>query len=76
MFIESSSDIVRPFTKMTKKNILLWNALYKVSFNTIKIALTNRPILIFPEYSEPYVLYADTSKHSWSGVLTQGDLQR
>ena len=37
----------------------------------MKIALVNSPILIFPGPNVDYILYTYTSKHSWSGVLTQ-----
>ena len=36
-----------------------------------KIDLTNNSILIFPDSNQHYMLYTDTSKHSWSGVLIQ-----
>ena len=42
-----------------------------MSFDTIKIALTNHAILIFPDSEEPYVFFTDASKHSWSGYLWQ-----
>ena len=47
-----------------------------VSFDTIKMALTNSSILIFLDPNKPYMLYRDASKHDWSGVLTQERLTK
>ena len=71
-FIANFSDILRPLTDMTKKNTpFIWNPLYQVSFDAIKISLMNSPILIFPDPNQNYVLYTDASKHSWQEVLIQ-----
>ena len=42
-----------------------------MSSDTIKITLTNRSIITFPDPIQDYVLYTDISKHSLSGLLTQ-----
>ena len=42
-----------------------------MSFDTIKIALTNSPILILPDLNEPFLLFTYALKHSLLGVLTQ-----
>ena len=66
------SYMVRPPTDLSKKNIALnWGPLCQVGFDTIKITLTKSPIFILPDPNEPYVLFTDSSKHSWSGVPTQ-----
>ena len=49
--IANFSDIVRLLTELTTKNTSLnWSPLCQVSFNSIKITLTNSPILVFPSY--------------------------
>ena len=69
--IANFSDIMRPLTDLTKKNLsFVWTPKCWVSLNTINIALTNRRILFFLDPNHDYVLFTDTSKHSWSGVLT------
>ena len=71
-FIANFSDIVKPLTEPTKKNMTFnWVPLCQQSLDTIKVALTISPILIFPDTNEPYVLFTDASKHSWSGILNQ-----
>ena len=66
----SNFNIDKPLTELTKKNLTSsWSNLCQQSLDTIKAALTNGPILIFPDPNEPYVLFTDASRHRWSGVL-------
>ena len=47
-FIANFNDIMRPLNELKKKNTpFVWSPLCQVSLNTIKIALTNRPIMVF-----------------------------
>ena len=39
--------------------------------DTIKATLTNSPIWILPDPSDPYIFFTDASRHSWLEVLTQ-----
>ena len=71
-FIVNFSDIVKGLTHPTKKNTTFnWSPLSQGSFHTIKVALTDSPILILPDPSESYILFRDASRHSWMGLLTQ-----
>ena len=33
--------------------------------------IVSTPVLIYPEPSKPYILYTDSSKDTWAGILTQ-----
>ena len=58
---------MRHLTDLTMNNSpFIWSHLCEVSFDTIRIALTNSPILTFLDPNEEYVFYTDDSKHSWS----------
>ena len=71
-FIVNFSDIVKPLTEPIKNNTTFkWSSLCQLPLNTIKTTLMYSPILIFPDPNAPYILFTDTSKHSWLGVLTQ-----
>ena len=48
-----------------------WSNEYDISFQIMKDALCSAPIVKYPDTSKLYTLYTDTSKYSWSGVLTQ-----
>ena len=71
-FIPLFSLIVSPITSLTKKNApFVWKAACQTALNTIKHAITNSPVLIYPDPNEQYHLFTDTSSHMWVGVLTQ-----
>ena len=71
-FVVNITDKVKHLTELKKKNTTFnWNPHCQQSIKTIKEALTNSPILIFPDPNETYVLLTDASRHSWSRVLTQ-----
>ena len=66
------SSIVSPITSLTKKNIpFVLTAACQTALNTIKHAITNNTVLIYPDPSKQYHLFTDASDHTWSGVLTQ-----
>ena len=71
-FIHMFSSIVSPITSLTKKNIpFVWTAACQTALDTIKHAITNSPVLIYPDPNKQYHLFTDASNHTWSGVLTQ-----
>ena len=43
----------------------------QTALNTIKHAITNSSVLIYPNPSKEYHLFSDASHHTWSSVLTQ-----
>ena len=66
------SDIMRPLTNLTKNTTpFICSPLCQVSFDTIKIVLTNIPILIVLDSNHDYVFYTDAPKLNWSRVQTQ-----
>ena len=48
-----------------------WCSKCEFAFQTLKEALCTKPILKFLDPQKPYVLFTDTSKYAWAGVLTQ-----
>ena len=49
-FIANFSDVMRPLNELTRTNTLfVWSPWCQFSFDTIKIILTNSPILVFPK---------------------------
>ena len=65
-FTPMFSLIVSPITSLTKKNIPCQTAL-----DTIKQAITNNPVLIYPDPNKQYHMFTNASNHTWSGLLTQ-----
>ncbi len=60
-------------------NILLrntpfhWDAAQKKSFGNLKFALTHAPVLVFPDYKAPFMLYTDASALGLGAVVMQTD---
>ncbi len=58
-FIDGFSKIASPLTSLLKKDVLFhWDALQEKTFQELKEALTNAPVLTFPNYTLPFVLYS------------------
>ena len=71
-FIPKFSDVARPLTNLTKKDIQFeWTPECQLTFQLLKDLLLTEPILKYPDPNKPYVLYTDASKYAWSCVLTQ-----
>ena len=71
-FILKYSDIARPLTNLTRKDIPFeWSKACQVAFEMLKEYLLKEPILKYPKTDQPYILYTDTSNYAWAGVLTQ-----
>ncbi len=48
-----------------------WDSLEEKAFLDLKVALTNAPVLAFPDYSLPFILYTDVSSLGVGAVLMQ-----
>ena len=71
-FIPKFSSISRPLTKLTRKNTrFYWDDDCQEAFDYFKKALTEAPILGYPDVTKPYSLYTDASDYSVGGILTQ-----
>ena len=71
-FIPKYSDIARPVTNLTRKDTPFeWSKACQAAFEMLKEYLLKEPILKYPKPDQPYILYTDTSKYAWAGVLTQ-----
>ena len=72
-FVPLFSDLSRPLTRLTRKDILFkWTKECQASFKfkMLKEALCTHPILQYPDLDRPYVLFTGASKYGWEGVLT------
>ena len=71
-FIPRYSDVARPLTNLTHKEVpFQWTSNCQASFKMLKGFLLEEPVLKYPKPDQPYVLYTDASKYAWVGVLTQ-----
>ena len=76
-FVPRFADISRPLTKLTRHNITFeWTDQCAKAFNHLRELLMEYPILRYPNPTQGYILYTDTSRIGWSGVLTQEHLDK
>ena len=72
-FIPKFSDVARPLTNLTKKDVPFeWTPDCQQTFQLLKDLLMAEPILKYSDPNKPYVLYTDASKYAWSCVLNPG----
>ena len=71
-FIQDFAAIAYPLTRLLKKDVpFQWNDVQQRSFEFLKTALTNAPILAFPDYSLPFIICTDASAKGIGAVLMQ-----
>ena len=66
------SSIVSPITSKTKKHVpFVWTVARQTVPDSIKYAITNSLVLIYPDPNKQYHMFTDSLNHTWSVVLTQ-----
>ncbi len=73
-YVNGFAKLASPLTQLLKKEVPFHsNALQERSFKDLKVALINAPVLAFPDYELPFVMYTDASALGLSAVLLQQD---
>ena len=71
-FIPAFADITLPITSLLKKNTpFIWSDKCQLALEYLKEIFCNKLLLQFPDPNKPYVLYADDSNSTYSGMLCQ-----
>ncbi len=71
-FIDSFSKMASPLTHLLGKDVSFhWNSLQEKAFQDLKVELKNAPLLAFPDYSLPFILYTYASSLGVGTVLMQ-----
>ena len=64
------SEIVKSIVDMMKGNqTFRWTEVGKKSFENIKEAIANAPVLVHPNYNKEFIIYCYASEHTVSAIL-------
>ncbi len=73
-FIKSFAARASPLTELLKKSESFhWGSEQDISFKYLKYALTHAPVLTFPNFKDPFLIYTDASTVGIEAVLMQTD---
>jgi len=71
-FIPNFATISKPLTKLLRKTQpWIWTQDQQESFKRLKSMIAKPPVLAYPDYSKPFVLYTDASDVGIGAVLLQ-----
>lgn len=71
-FIHSFAQISEPLHALTQKGkLFVWTETEQEAFNSLRHALTNAPILSYPDFSKEFLLFTDASNTAIGCVLSQ-----
>lgn len=71
-FIPNCSELTQDLTSLLqKKKKWRWGDKEQTAFETLKNKLKSAPVLVPPNFEEPFTLQTDTSKEGLGAVLTQ-----
>ena len=71
-FVRNFAKIAEPLNKLTRTNTpFVWDESYQIAFDTLKTALTEAPILAYPDFTPRFDLYVDASDEGIGMVLGQ-----
>ncbi|HBK83635.1 MAG TPA: hypothetical protein DDZ41_08570, partial [Flavobacterium sp.] len=71
-FINNFSSIAQPLTdRLRKTKSFIWDCHCDDAFKKLKIALTNAPILQYPDFEKPFLLTVDASDYAIGAILSQ-----
>jgi transposase InsO family protein len=72
-FLFGIADLTTPLSDLLKKDTpFVWGEKQQLAFDQIKQMVCNPPVLKYPDFSKPFVLWTDASDHAVGGILMQG----
>ncbi len=73
-FIKNFAARANPLTQLLKKDTPFhWGSEQESSFKDSKYALTHAPVLVFPNFDDPFIIFTDASGVGIGAVLMQTD---
>ncbi|GJR55926.1 ty3-gypsy retrotransposon protein [Tanacetum coccineum] len=71
-FVKSYAIISHPLTALLKKNAFKWSIAAQQAFETLKLAMSQAPVLKLPNFNEPFIVETDASGIGIGAILQQG----
>ena len=66
------SDILAPLTKMTSKQAnWKWTEEHQKAFSHMKKYISRETLLVYPDFSKPFVIHMDASKIQLGAIISQ-----
>jgi transposase InsO family protein len=71
-FVENYATIARPLTRLLRKGAaFVWTPECDDAVDELKKNLISSPVLVYPDFSEPFVISTDASNYAVGAVLSQ-----
>ena len=71
-YVKKFAAIAGPLHALTRKDgVFHWNADCQTAFDRLKTLFTTSPITAFPDFSQAFLLYTDTSSAGLGAILAQ-----
>ena len=51
--------------------LITWGTLKIAAFDQVRVCLTSEPVLAFPDFSKPFVIFTDASDYGFRAILSQ-----
>jgi RNase H-like domain found in reverse transcriptase len=64
-----NGNISKPLTQLLKNNCFKWGEEAENSFQRLKKAMSKTPVLIMPNFQQPFTLETDASENDIGAVL-------
>ena len=71
-FVKGFSQLAAPLTDLTKKGAFSWTDIAQRTFDMLKDVMSNCPVLVLPDFTQPFVLECDASGEGIGTILMQG----
>jgi hypothetical protein len=70
--VPNFANLAKPLTSLTKKETpFVWTGEQQTAFEELKQILSTEPLLIYPDFSQPFIVACDASTKAVGAVLSQ-----